>query len=57
MTPDGFKGSKFRLGPFAKYFYAAAAFFNTILIAVEVSPFFFPVTAETFNFVGPPKHN
>jgi len=52
MTPDDFKSSKFKLGPFAKYFYVAAAFFNAIVFAVQVSPFFFPVTAETFNFVG-----
>ena len=52
MTPDDFKSSKFKLGPFAKYFYVAAAFFNAIVFAVEVSPFFFPVTAETFNFVS-----
>jgi translation initiation factor 5B len=52
MTPDDFKSSKFRLGPFAKYFYVAAVFFNAIVFAVEVSPFFFPVTAETFNFVS-----
>ena len=57
MTPNGFKWSKFKLGPFAKYFYAAAAFFNAILFAVEISPFFFPVTAQTFNFVSPPEYN
>lgn len=55
ITPDGFKWSKFRLGRFAKYFYAATAFFNAIVFAVEISPFFFPVTAETFNFVSPSK--
>ena len=53
MTPDGFRWSKFRLGRFAKYFYAAAAIFNAIVFAVEVSPFFFPVTPGTFNFVSP----
>ena len=52
MTPNDFKSSKFKLGPFAKYFYVAAAFFNAIVFAVQVSPFFFPVTAETFNFVS-----
>lgn len=57
MTPDGFKWSKFKLGPYAKYCYAAAAFFNAILFAVEVSPFFFPVTAETFNFVSLSKND
>ena len=53
MTPNDFKSSKFKLGRFANYFYVAAAFFNAIVFAVEVSPFFFPVTAETFNFVSP----
>lgn len=56
MTPNSFKWSKFKLGPFAKCFYAAAAFFNAIVFAVEISPFFFPVTAETFNFVSSSKH-
>ena len=54
VTPEGFKWSKFKLGPLAKPFYAAAAFFNAIVFAVELSPFFFPVTSETFNFVSPP---
>lgn len=57
MTPDEFKGSKFNLGPFSKWFYAATAFFNAILFAVQSSPFFFPVTAETFNFVSLSKHS
>ena len=57
VTPDEFKGSKFNLGPFAKWFYAATAFFNAILFAVQSSPFFFPVTAATFNFVSLSKHN
>ncbi|KAF9649609.1 amino acid transporter [Thelephora ganbajun] len=52
MTPDDFKSSKFKLGPFAKYFYVATVFFNAIVFAVEVSPFFFPVTAATLNFAG-----
>lgn len=52
MTPHDFKSSKFKLGPLAKYFYVAAAFFNAIVFSVQVSPFFFPVTAETFNFVS-----
>lgn len=52
MTPNDFRSSKFKLGPFAKYFYVAAAFFNAIVFSVQVSPFFFPVTAETFNFVS-----
>ncbi|KAJ7133530.1 amino acid transporter [Mycena epipterygia] len=50
MTPNDFQASHFRLGAFAKPFYASAVFFNAIVFAVMVSPFFFPVTAETFNF-------
>ena len=52
MTPDGFKWSKYRIGPLAKYCYAAAAFFNAIFFTVEISPFFFPVNADTFKFVS-----
>lgn len=55
MTPDNFKWSKYKLGPYAKYCYAAAALFNALVFAVEVSPFFFPNTAETFNFVSPSR--
>ncbi|KAG8891962.1 hypothetical protein FRB99_003215 [Tulasnella sp. 403] len=50
MTPNGFRSSKFHLGRFRLPFYAATAFFNAIVFAVDISPFFFPVTAETFNF-------
>jgi len=56
MTPNDFKSSKLRLGAFAKYFYVAAALFNALVFSVQVSPFFFPVTAETFNFVSGPSH-
>ena len=30
VTPNGFRWSKFKLGRFTKFFYAAAAFFNAI---------------------------
>ncbi|THV00551.1 hypothetical protein K435DRAFT_818286 [Dendrothele bispora CBS 962.96] len=50
MTPDNFQDSYFRLGRFAKPFYLAAAVFNALIVSVDVSPFFFPVSAETFNF-------
>ncbi|KAF7319913.1 Gamma-aminobutyric acid transporter [Mycena kentingensis (nom. inval.)] len=50
MTPDGFRGSKFWLGKLGRPFYASALFFNSIVFAVMISPFFFPVTGETFNF-------
>ena len=55
VTPDEFKWSKFKLGRFAKPFYASTAFFNAIMLAVQISPFLFPVTAVTFNFVSPSK--
>jgi len=50
MTPDHFQSSHFRLGRFAKPFYACAALFNGLIFAVSISPFFFPVDAQTFNF-------
>ncbi|KAJ7590559.1 gamma-aminobutyric acid transporter [Mycena floridula] len=50
MTPDEFQSSAFRLGRFKKWFYGAAVLFNGLIFAVMISPFFFPVTSETFNF-------
>ncbi|KAG5732263.1 Eukaryotic translation initiation factor 5B [Termitomyces sp. T112] len=50
MTPGRFKSSYFYLGKFAIPFYICAAVFNAIVFSVMISPFFFPVTAETFNF-------
>ncbi|PBL01910.1 hypothetical protein ARMGADRAFT_1023285 [Armillaria gallica] len=50
MTPNRFRTSHFLLGKFAKPFYAAAALFNGLIFAVMISPFYFPTTAETFNF-------
>jgi amino acid permease len=52
QTPNNFLSSKFKLWPFRLPYYAATALFNLIAIAVLVSPFYFPVTAETFNFVS-----
>lgn len=52
MTPNHFRSSKFYLGKFAKPFYAAAVLFNALVFATDVSPFYFPVTADTFNFAG-----
>jgi translation initiation factor 5B len=51
MTPNNFQSSYFRLGKFAKPFYIVAVLFNGLVVAVFISPFSFPVTAETFNFV------
>ncbi|OJA18356.1 hypothetical protein AZE42_00733 [Rhizopogon vesiculosus] len=50
MTPDHFQSSHFRLGKYAKPFYVCAALFNALVFAVDISPFVFPVSAETFNF-------
>ncbi|KIO16971.1 hypothetical protein M407DRAFT_33378 [Tulasnella calospora MUT 4182] len=52
MTPDSFRSTKFKLGVFRRPMYAATAFFQAIVLSVMVSPFFFPVTAVTFNFAG-----
>ncbi|KAI0043164.1 amino acid transporter [Auriscalpium vulgare] len=50
MTPDSFKTSHFYLGKFRKPFYLAAVLFNGLVFAVMISPFYFPVDAESFNF-------
>ncbi|KAF9526273.1 hypothetical protein CPB83DRAFT_770518 [Crepidotus variabilis] len=50
FTPDNFKGSYFYLGRFRKPFYFVSIFWNALIVAVMLSPFFFPVSAETFNF-------
>ncbi|KAJ3783601.1 hypothetical protein GGU10DRAFT_428938 [Lentinula aff. detonsa] len=50
MTPDDFRSSRFCLGRFAKFFYACAFLFNGLVFAVMISPFYFPVDAESFNF-------
>jgi len=52
MTPDDFKSSHFYLGRFRKPFYVAAVLFNGLIFAVQISPFFFPVTAQNFNFAS-----
>ena len=52
ITPHNFSSTKFRLGPFKLPFYAATAFFNAIVFSVMISPFFFPVDAQSFNFVS-----
>ena len=52
MTPDHFKGSYYYLGSYRKTCYLAAALFNGLVFSVMISPFYFPVDAETFNFVS-----
>ncbi|GJJ07777.1 hypothetical protein Clacol_001982 [Clathrus columnatus] len=51
MTPNSFRSTHFNLGRFRKLYYLAAFVFNTFVLAVMLSPFFFPVTSESFNFV------
>ncbi|KAH6915473.1 hypothetical protein BKA70DRAFT_1420426 [Coprinopsis sp. MPI-PUGE-AT-0042] len=50
MTPDSFRGSYFYLKGFRKPFYFVTVLWNGLLVSVCLSPFFFPVTSETFNF-------
>jgi translation initiation factor 5B len=67
-TPDGFKSTKFNLGVFRRPFYLVGLVFNLFILGVcrnhsgpilfgqqfqvDLSPFFFPVTVDTFNFVS-----
>jgi len=54
ITPDKFNRSKFSLkkyvGKFRHLIYAVTVIFGAFIFAVLVSPFYFPVTAQTFNF-------
>ncbi|CCA75707.1 hypothetical protein PIIN_09697 [Serendipita indica DSM 11827] len=50
MTPRSFKSSKYYLGKIGPVFYAIAAAFQALIFAVDISPFFFPVTVQYFNF-------
>ncbi|KAI0057769.1 amino acid transporter [Artomyces pyxidatus] len=50
MTPHMFKASHFYLGKFALPFYLVSAVWNGLIFAVLISPFYFPVDAESFNF-------
>lgn len=52
MTPNNFQSSHFRLGKLAKPFYIVAILFNALVFSVQISPFTFPVSADTFNFVS-----
>ncbi|KAF8306255.1 amino acid transporter [Clavulina sp. PMI_390] len=52
QTPYDFKTSKFGLGKWKIPFYTSAVLFNALMVAVQVSPFSFPVTAQTFNYAG-----
>ncbi|TFY73131.1 hypothetical protein EWM64_g10880 [Hericium alpestre] len=50
MTPASFKGSYFYLGRFRRPMYLATFLFNGLIFAVMISPFYFPVDAQSFNF-------
>ncbi|KAF7294748.1 Gamma-aminobutyric acid transporter [Mycena indigotica] len=50
MTPTGFTNSHYHLGKLARPFYASTVLFNALVFSVMISPFFFPVSGETFNF-------
>ncbi|KAI0069320.1 amino acid transporter [Artomyces pyxidatus] len=50
MTPHAFKTSRFYLGKFARPFYLVSTLWNALIFAVMISPFFFPVNAQSFNF-------
>ncbi|QRV72295.1 amino acid permease [Ceratobasidium sp. AG-Ba] len=52
MTPNGFKSTKFGLGKWRRVIYALVAIWCAIVFAVYVSPFTFPVTAQSLNFAG-----
>ncbi|EJF63115.1 amino acid transporter [Dichomitus squalens LYAD-421 SS1] len=50
MTPNDFTNSHFYLGRWRIPFYISAVLFNGLVFAVQISPFFFPTDASTFNF-------
>ncbi|KAK4055571.1 hypothetical protein OIV83_000117 [Microbotryomycetes sp. JL201] len=50
FTRDDFHAAKWSTGRFSKPFMVIATVFNTFLLAVLLSPYVFPVTAQTFNF-------
>lgn len=50
MTPNNFRGSHFYLKGFRKPFYAIVVVWNALVFSVMISPFFFPVAPEIFNF-------
>ncbi|KAI0057771.1 amino acid transporter [Artomyces pyxidatus] len=50
VTPGAFKSSHFYLGRLAKPFYIVSVIWNGFVFAVLISPFYFPVDAQSFNF-------
>jgi translation initiation factor 5B len=52
MKPNHFKASHYYLGRYRRLCYLAAALFNAVVFAVMISPFYFPVDSQAFNFVS-----
>ncbi|KAH9978204.1 gamma-aminobutyric acid transporter [Lactifluus volemus] len=50
LTPHAFKTSRFHLGRWARPMYLSTVLFNGLVFAAMMSPFYFPVTVDTFNF-------
>ncbi|KAI0062014.1 amino acid transporter [Artomyces pyxidatus] len=50
MTPHTFKSSHFYLGKFARPIYFISVVWNALVVAAMISPFYFPVNAQSFNF-------
>ncbi|KAI0057772.1 amino acid transporter [Artomyces pyxidatus] len=50
MTPHAFKASHFYLGKLARPFYSITILSMGLFVAVLISPFYFPVSAQSFNF-------
>ncbi|KAH8914993.1 hypothetical protein BT69DRAFT_1341882, partial [Atractiella rhizophila] len=50
FTPHNFSRGKWSLGRWSRPFCVIAAVWNLFLMCVILSPYTFPVTAETFNF-------
>ena len=49
-TRNSFTASAFYLGRWRIPAYISTVIFNALIVAVDVSPFFFPVDADSFNF-------
>ncbi|KAI0057770.1 amino acid transporter [Artomyces pyxidatus] len=50
MTPNAFKSSHFYLGRSAFPCYVVTVLWNGLVFSVLISPFYFPVDAQSFNF-------
>lgn len=50
FTRNSFTASAFYLGRWRIPAYVSTVLFNALVLAVDISPFFFPVDAQSFNF-------